>query len=93
MTDTRTRPLPPKAWPAHLERRRPGRPTDVSPELVPLLRDPAQHHRLLREHLDIPERVDTRQRFGRPTVGMGASVVTCVIGWLVFTMLMFMLWG
>ena len=85
------------AWPTHLERRRPGRNNDASPELIALMRKPTAEARLQVLLYDAPNFVLPDSTRGRSapfhTVRMTLAFAACALVWAVAFRGMMLLWG
>ena len=91
-------PLPEDAWPADLDRRRPGRSDDVSPELIALMRKPTAEARLKVMLYDAPHFVLPEPERGRVhapghTLHVTLAFIACTVVWAVAFRGMMMLWG
>lgn len=90
---------PGEAWPTHLERRRPGRRDDTSPELVALMRKPTAEARLRVMLYDAPNFVlpgpDASRGRINPwhAVRMAGAVAGCSLVWAAAFHAMMLLWG
>ena len=89
---------PGEAWPAHLERRRPGRNDDASPELIALMRKPTAEARLRVMLYDAPNFVlpdadAVRGRNRHHAMHLAAAIAACSLVWAAVFRGMMMLWG
>lgn len=88
---------PGQAWPDHLERRRPGRNNDVSPELIALMRKPTPEARLRVMLYDAPNFVlpqaSTHRRSPYHAIRMTVAVASCSLVWALAFRGMMLLWG
>lgn len=88
---------PGDAWTTQLERRRPGRNDNVSPELVALMRKPTTEARLRVMLYDAPNFVlpqaSGHRRSPYHAIRMTMAVAACGLGWAMAFRGMMLLWG